>query len=189
MKLFIFQPKELEAQEIQDLQNRGWAKVGGSMLFHVDTPDTQKNAQEHCENLDSKLVEFWSEEEWNEVSLHFQSHRITLQYAASIQITHWAEAEMPSNSEKAFWIGLSDIETEGQFVWDSGREVFPGLFSKWGPGQPSNKPNKDCAAVIEKGGIYPQLTDKLCNNLRHHIVCQKRIFQYNLEVLKQSAVF
>ena len=93
------------------------------------------------------------------------------------------------NSENAFWIGLSDIETEGQFIWDSGREVFPGLFSKWGPGQPSNKTNKDCVAVIEKGGIYPQLTDKLCNNLRHHIVCQKRIFQYNLEVLKQSAVF
>ena len=76
MKLSIFQPKELDVQDIQDLQDRGWAKVGGSMLFHGVTPDTQKNAQEHCENLDSKLVEFWSENEWNEVSqhFHFQSH-------------------------------------------------------------------------------------------------------------------
>ena len=99
-----------------------------------------------------------------------------------VQITHWAESVVPPSNP--FWIGLSDIDTEGQFVWDSGREVFRGLFSKWGPGQPSNNTNlKDCVAVMEMGGIYPQMTDKNCNNLAYDIVCQKRIFQYEWEVL------
>ena len=68
---------EMGAQDIQDMQNRGWAKVGGSMLFHVAKPETRNKAQEHCVKHDSKLVEFWSEHEWNEVSRHFQSHEMT----------------------------------------------------------------------------------------------------------------
>ena len=73
-KFSILKPTEMEAQEIQDLQNRGWTKVGGSMLYHIPQLGTQKYAQKDCENRDSKLVEFWSEHEWNEVSRHFQSY-------------------------------------------------------------------------------------------------------------------
>ena len=74
VKLSIFQPKELDVQDIQDLQNRGWTKVGGSMLKRMNKLGTQKYAQKDCENYDSKLVEFWSEQEWNEASQHIQPH-------------------------------------------------------------------------------------------------------------------
>ena len=58
----------MEAQEMQGLEGAGWTKVGGSMLLHVAQSKTREKAQEHCEGLDSKLVEFWTEHEWNEVS-------------------------------------------------------------------------------------------------------------------------
>ena len=56
------------AQEMQGREAAGWTKVGGSMLLHVPVNKTRKEAQEHCENNGSKLVEFWSEHEWKEVS-------------------------------------------------------------------------------------------------------------------------
>ena len=55
VKFSIFQPKEMDVQDLQDLQNRGWAKVGGSMLKRMNKLGTQKYAQKDCENYDSKL--------------------------------------------------------------------------------------------------------------------------------------
>ena len=59
---------EMEAQEMQGLEATGWTKVGGSMLLHVAENKTREKAQELCAVRGSKLVEFWSEHEWNEVS-------------------------------------------------------------------------------------------------------------------------
>jgi hypothetical protein len=35
------------------------------------------------------------------------------------------------------WIGLNDVEVEGQFVWVSGEPV---VFTNWDPGEPNNNP-------------------------------------------------
>ena len=55
-----------------------------------------------------------------------------------------------------WWIGLSDAETEGEFLWTDGDAV---TFTAWGPGQPNNggesRTNEDCVAIdqpISMGG-------------------------------------
>ena len=40
-----------------------------------------------------------------------------------------------------YWIGLSDQETEGQFMWTNGEVVN---YTYWYPGSPSNRTGEDC---------------------------------------------
>ena len=95
-----------------------------------------------------------------------------------------------TSSGVPFWIGLNDKFTEGAFVWDSGHEVYLGLLSNWQLNQPSNRTGEDCVIVRENGGLYPLIGDKMCNdNTRaYNFVCQKRIFQYDWEVLKNVLI-
>ena len=40
------------------------------MLYHDKNQMTIKEAKERCKSLDSTLVEFWTDEEWNEVIMN-----------------------------------------------------------------------------------------------------------------------
>ena len=53
----------------------GFTEVGDSQLLLVEELLTYNEAKTQCEGLTSNLVEFWNEQEWNEVTL-------TLQYRA-----------------------------------------------------------------------------------------------------------
>jgi hypothetical protein len=45
-----------------------------------------------------------------------------------------------------FWIGLNDLETEGQFVWDNGEPLG---YTSWGGGQPDDYGGaEDCVTVF-----------------------------------------
>ena len=57
-----------EKEDPEVWTDQGWSRVGGSVLLHVDEQVTRVEAKRRCEDLDSQLVEIWSEQEWNEVS-------------------------------------------------------------------------------------------------------------------------
>ncbi|KAI8491574.1 hypothetical protein Bbelb_307740 [Branchiostoma belcheri] len=42
-----------------------------------------------------------------------------------------------------FRFGLTDIQQEGRWVWEDGATL--GHYSPWGPGEPNNDGNEDCA--------------------------------------------
>ncbi len=55
-----------------------------------------------------------------------------------------------------WWLGLSDVDTEGQFVWVTGE---PLTFTNWDPGQPDNNSGlQDC--VRQNRGVWD---DDECN--------------------------
>ena len=73
-----------------------------------------------------------------------------------------------------FWIGLTDEDTEGDFVWESGRE-FDGGFE-------SSSDQMNCAFMANPYDAYPSLDDASCGNFKTNFVCQKRNFTYLWEV-------
>ena len=70
-------------------------------------------------------------------------------------------------AEKNFWIGLSDIEKEGNWQWEDGSNWS---FSNWIPKQPNNaKGNQDCVAISSSS---EQWADDPCE-MQRFVVCKK----------------
>ncbi|XP_066268161.1 C-type lectin-like [Branchiostoma lanceolatum] len=49
--------------------------------------------------------------------------------------------QLLSVSSKDVWIGLTDQDVEGQFVWTDGT---PLVYSNWSPGEPNGDDNTNC---------------------------------------------
>ncbi|XP_070555022.1 CD209 antigen-like protein E [Ptychodera flava] len=64
----------------------------------------------------------------------------------------------------AFWIGLSDLDSDGEFVWEDGTVLKNRCFSVWEDGQPSTE---DC--VLLKRNF--QWKTQKCSRKRGYI-CQ-----------------
>ena len=50
------------------------------------------------------------------------------------------------------WIGASDIQVEGQWVWASDGELVTLTYTDWAIGQPNNLEDQHCAAYQTVGG-------------------------------------
>ncbi|XP_003207822.1 mannose-binding protein isoform X1 [Meleagris gallopavo] len=72
--------------------------------------------------------------------------------------------DLVSPSSQAY-IGISDAQTEGKFMYLSGG---PLTYSNWKPGEPNNMKNEDCA-VIEDSGKWNDLD---CSNSNIFIICE-----------------
>ena len=78
-----------------------------------------------------------------------------------------------------FWIGLSDIEKEGDFRWRSNRTLSSDLDSYWGWDEPNNMgEEEEPENCIEVTSVAPYLNDIDCNATRPSI-CQKRMSNEN----------
>ena len=54
--------------------------------------------------------------------------------------------------DSQYWIGLTDLVTEGKFVW---QHAYTDAYTNWTPGEPNNKENEDCVMIWHhphKGG-------------------------------------
>ncbi len=54
------------------------------------------------------------------------------------------------NPHLNYWIGLTDLDVEGTFVWQSNSEQAN--YTYWAEGEPNNAPNQDhCAHLVIYG--------------------------------------
>ena len=116
--------------------------------------DTWSRSQGSCATLGANLP-----------SIHSQEENVY------IQSRHWGEQS---------WLGLSDINTEGTFVWSDGTPLD---FRYWAKSQPNNFHNQDCVHTLGflKEHKY-QWNDVNCTDC-HRFTCKKGMLQVSLPLL------
>ena len=53
-----------------------------------------------------------------------------------LKVTQWVRS---SGCEMVYWIGMSDVKSEGTFRWESGHALTSDLSKQWCHGEPNNK--------------------------------------------------
>uniref|UniRef100_UPI000EF4C5D3 C-type mannose receptor 2-like n=1 Tax=Ciona intestinalis TaxID=7719 RepID=UPI000EF4C5D3 len=48
-----------------------------------------------------------------------------------------------------WWLGLDDVDVEGELFWSSGHQLKDGDYNNWEPTMPPTHPDKDCAVIDE----------------------------------------
>lgn len=86
------------------------------------------------------------------------------------KMSKWVHLERCSPYE-GFWVGLSDADTEGTYLWVNGEELS---YNKWAPGQPNNKAKRkgeDCTEiqVHRKESKHLFYNDVKCSKKREFI--------------------
>lgn len=74
----------------------------------------------------------------------------------------------------AVWIGLTDKETEGTFVWESGRQLSAEVAAHWNAGEPNDDNDagdQDCVSMYSQ--MSDGMADRQCHNEMAYI-CQRR---------------
>ncbi|XP_046378823.2 macrophage mannose receptor 1-like [Haliotis rufescens] len=71
-----------------------------------------------------------------------------------------------------WWIGLNDLKQEGGFVWLD--DKAPSGVIQWKPGEPNQKGNEDCVAMLMTYGaaLYGKYNDYACSSKLNY-VCAK----------------
>ena len=74
-----------------------------------------------------------------------------------------------AESNKKFWIGANDINTEGSFTWI--RTGAPLVYNDWRTNQPNNAHGiQDCASISYQ---HMQWFDDNCNDPHDAFICEK----------------
>lgn len=71
----------------------------------------------------------------------------------------------------SFWIGLSDILVDGEWLWMSSQTIAH--YTNWVPGEPNNYHSiaEDCAAMRTASGLY-HWNDFPCS-MKLYFICEK----------------
>ncbi|XP_078575317.1 hepatic lectin-like [Branchiostoma floridae x Branchiostoma japonicum] len=73
-----------------------------------------------------------------------------------------------------FWFGLSDENSEGQWVWEDGEILYQDTpWSDWREGEPNNRyGDEDCAHYSPQA--WPGWNDILCSRKVAKFICQTK---------------
>ena len=133
-----------------------FTKINGSQVLFVKQKMNFYEAEKNCEAMNATLAEMWSVEDWREISkwLTDEERRVHIKHAV--------------------WIGLTDTEEEGTFLWLPSRRPLSSEIGNvsWHVGQPNGLTfgNQHCVCLF---GRVPKMFDSGCH-VRFHSVCQRR---------------
>ena len=127
-------------------------KSFGSSCYKKHSSQGWRYARLNCQNFGGKLVKIESEDE---------NKFIKTQYL--------------SGGGGRYWIGLSDIDNEGDWRWTDGTGIAG--YEKWRSGQPNNYENNQHCGAILKGKYYganynAEWNDEKCS-LTLDYICEK----------------
>ncbi|XP_020621088.1 uncharacterized protein LOC110058770, partial [Orbicella faveolata] len=159
-ELFVkrFDPLTVSYAVLSDVCQDDWTYFKGYCYRKVSSCDSWSGGQGTCATLGANLP-----------SIHSQEENVY------VQSLHGGEKS---------WLGLSDINTEGTFVWSDGTTFD---FHYWAKHQPNNFHNEDCVHTLGflLGHKY-EWNDVNCSDC-HRFTCKKDYdecgdFSYNCPV-------
>ncbi|KAG9356092.1 hypothetical protein JZ751_000936 [Albula glossodonta] len=109
-----------DAEVCQCMCPGGWTHFGGRCFKYVDAKKDWASAEVHCVNEGGNLASVHSEEEYNFIRQLVNTH---------------------AGQKVRFWMGLTDSQKEGTWLWSDGSKVD---YTKWNPGEPNNSNGEDC---------------------------------------------
>ena len=124
-----------------------WSYRRGSCYKLVRQHKSYLAAAKHCKQLQSYLVEIQNENENRFVT----------------RLHH----------DQDIWIGLSDRQKEGQWIWETSRRLVN--FTRWSPGEPNNKGGgngRAHCALIWRHHHLETWDDRNCDQ-RKYFVCER----------------
>ncbi|XP_013364613.1 PREDICTED: low affinity immunoglobulin epsilon Fc receptor isoform X2 [Chinchilla lanigera] len=118
-----------------------WVNFQQKCYYFGKGPKQWIQARFSCEDLEGRLVSIHSQEEQDFLTKH-------------------------ANKEDS-WIGLRDLDIEGEFIWTDGRPVD---YSNWQPGEPNNADQGEhCVMMLGSGGW----NDAFCRSQLDAWVCEQ----------------
>ena len=134
---------------------QGWICNGTSCYKLVTSPKLNwEKAEEECEKCQARLVKVESLEEHDFIKTKL----------------------LPTNNNGSYWIGLSDSDNEGDWMWTDGTQLDSDGYKNWGDNQPKNKNNNEDCVVIRIRKFdpdhYGKWHDRPCSKERKYI-CEK----------------
>ncbi|XP_035315286.1 low affinity immunoglobulin epsilon Fc receptor isoform X1 [Cricetulus griseus] len=119
---------------------KNWLHFQQKCYYFGKGPKQWIQARFACSDLEGRLVSIHSQEEQDFLMKHIS---------------------------KDSWIGLRDLNVEGQFIWMDGSPVG---YSNWSPGEPNNaEQGEDCVLMRESG----QWNDYSCRSFLYAWVCEQ----------------
>ena len=91
-----------------------------------------------------------------------------------------------SHLEEGYWLGGSDLLSEGTWIWDS--DSSPITYTAWGVGEPTGSPIENCIAITKNHSHY--WSDEDCLTTLQRPLCEMgdanlkcpRLFEYAPQV-------
>ena len=132
---------------------QGWIGNETSCYKLFTSSKTWENAKEECEEWNARLVKVESSEE-----------------------NDFIKKELLPAKYGNYWIGLSDSDNEGDWMWTDGTQLDSDGYKNWGDNQPKNKNNNEDCVVIRIRKFdpdhYGKWHDRPCSKERKYI-CEK----------------
>ncbi|XP_035285342.1 lactose-binding lectin l-2-like isoform X2 [Anguilla anguilla] len=135
----------LVSEQCADTCPEGWKGFNGCCYKHFDLLKNWWEAESHCMNLGG----------------HLASVHSNVEYQFLRELNKYSDPH-----DSIFWIGLTDIQKEGTWVWSDRSAVD---FTTWNPGQPDDWQGvEDCvhANVPEQ----KNWNDVYCSQT-YHFIC------------------
>ena len=130
---------------------QGWISNGKSCYKLFTSSKTWENAKEECKKWNARLVKVESSEENDFIKTEL----------------------LPTDEDDNYWIGLSDSDNEGDWMWTDGTQLDSDGYKNWGDNQPDNEKDKQNCVLIAIRTSDPDHNgkwhDKRCSRKRKYI--------------------
>ncbi|KAM9449642.1 CD209 antigen-like protein A isoform 4-T4 [Clarias gariepinus] len=140
---------------------------------HKETTTSDMQDKLRWKNLSSSLYYFSEMKNWDESRQDCRERGADLVIINSKEKQEFIVEQLKGSRT---WIGLSDRDKEGEWKWVDGTPLTSG---NWGPGQPDNFNEEDCAEIG-----FPDkqdLNDRPCSH-KQGWICEKRVESNSSEV-------